>query len=225
MNPTQIPDNHPAAHPFAPFRPPFRYDKNTGYFFDAKDHMFLDMRGHGFLVGTGGMNLSEEAAAAIQDRIGYHIADLLNRGLLDRYPDLFDKNSHHLSETLVLFHSYIGMQQVALECLSLIARALKKGMAHSRQELMVVGSLLRDRYNEANKALNEGLQNLSKSAKPNIKKIIVVGYSPETGFTLDGKQIDDAKVVGLREQEQEDDASFQLAFLRDAEIRIQEIEA
>jgi hypothetical protein len=65
---------------FYPYTPPFRYERLGPAIFDDKGHKVCDMRGWGFLTGTGGgLGLDEDEAAKIQDAMGQKIADLLNQ--------------------------------------------------------------------------------------------------------------------------------------------------
>lgn len=63
---------------YAPFKPPFKYDKMGGYIFDNDNNMIFDMRGWGYLTGTGGLGLSPEEGIEIQDRIGERVAMMMS---------------------------------------------------------------------------------------------------------------------------------------------------
>ena len=63
------------AHPY--FRPPFKHE--FGMIVDQDHHRMLDVRGWGYLTGTGALNLPHDQAAAIQDQIGTNVAALLTQ--------------------------------------------------------------------------------------------------------------------------------------------------
>lgn len=71
----------PAAHGYAPWIPPFLYNRDGQWIEDIRGHRILDMRGWGYLTGKGSeaLGLDEDEAAKIQDAIGTHVADLMNR--------------------------------------------------------------------------------------------------------------------------------------------------
>ena len=63
---------------YAPFKPPFKYDCMGQCIFDDEGQLILDMRGWGFLTGTGGgLGYDSEKAASIQDKIGERIAQIM----------------------------------------------------------------------------------------------------------------------------------------------------
>jgi hypothetical protein len=59
---------------------PFRYEPEATMIVDRKGNRILDVRGWGYLTGTGAaaLNMSDQLAEPIQDAIGYGIADFLN---------------------------------------------------------------------------------------------------------------------------------------------------
>ena len=63
---------------YAPFKPPFKYDGMGQCVFDNDGQLILDMRGWGFLTGTGGLGYDAEKAASIQDKIGERITQIMN---------------------------------------------------------------------------------------------------------------------------------------------------
>lgn len=63
---------------FSPWVPPFNFYETS--VFDSKGHRVCDLRGWGFLTGSGACNLPEAEAAKIQDKMGESIVDLLNAG-------------------------------------------------------------------------------------------------------------------------------------------------
>lgn len=74
---------HQRRHELMPWTPPFSYDVTS--VFDSRGHKVCDMRGWGFLTGTGGgLGLDEETAMKIQDLMGERIAALLNRDIPSR---------------------------------------------------------------------------------------------------------------------------------------------
>lgn len=64
---------------YFPWEPPFRYLQG-GLIVDARGKMFAEMRGWGFLTGRGrGANrMSQEAATVLLDKMGEHLAELIN---------------------------------------------------------------------------------------------------------------------------------------------------
>ena len=65
---------------YAPWTPPFEYDTLGSWIIDAKGERLCDIRAWGWLTGhgSGGLALSEEAAAKIQDSVAHRIVALLN---------------------------------------------------------------------------------------------------------------------------------------------------
>ena len=74
---------NPASAPgacYAPWTPPFLYNRAGQWIEDIRGRRILDMRGWGFLTGRGGgLAMDEDEAAKIQDTIGEHVAVLMNR--------------------------------------------------------------------------------------------------------------------------------------------------
>lgn len=69
---------------YAPWTPPFLYNRGGQWIEDIRGHQILDMRGWGFLTGCGGgLGMDENEAAKIQDTIGEHVAVLMNRDATD----------------------------------------------------------------------------------------------------------------------------------------------
>jgi len=70
----------PASVPcYAPFKPPFKYDGMGQCVFDNDGQLILNIRGWGFLTGTGGgLGYDAEKAASIQDKIGERITQIMN---------------------------------------------------------------------------------------------------------------------------------------------------
>ena len=66
---------------YGPFVPQFKYNRDGQWIEDATGNRLLDLRGWGFLTGQGSaaLNMSEDEAAQIQDRIGEHVTGLMNR--------------------------------------------------------------------------------------------------------------------------------------------------
>ena len=63
---------------YAPFKPPFKYDCMGQCIFDDEGQLISDMRGWGYLTGTGGgLGYDSEKAANIQDKIGERIAQIM----------------------------------------------------------------------------------------------------------------------------------------------------
>lgn len=65
------------TNPYAPFKPPFKYDEMGNYIFDSEGNMIVDVRGWGFLTGIGAMGYDQEKAMRIQDGIGHRIARIM----------------------------------------------------------------------------------------------------------------------------------------------------
>lgn len=59
---------------------PFRYESEGTMIVDRKGNRILDVRGWGYLTGSGAtaLDMSEDRAAEIQDIIGEAVADFLN---------------------------------------------------------------------------------------------------------------------------------------------------
>ena len=73
-------DNAPdSVQPFdySPFTPPFEF--YCGKILDSNGRNILDVRGWGFLTGTGGAHLHPDKACAIQDNLGRRIAELMTQ--------------------------------------------------------------------------------------------------------------------------------------------------
>ena len=68
------------AHCWAPWQPPFRYNRDGQWIEDSKGRRMLDIRGWGYLTGNGpdALGMDEDEAARIQDSIGKLTADRLN---------------------------------------------------------------------------------------------------------------------------------------------------
>ena len=82
-NDTQKPNNEavvPAAACYAPWKPPFRYERFGTQIVDSRDNRIVDVRGWGYLTGFGFAEhgMSEDQAEKIQDRIGEQVAAALN---------------------------------------------------------------------------------------------------------------------------------------------------
>ena len=82
-NDTQKPNNEAvvpaAAACYAPWKPPFRYERFGTQIVDSRDNRIVDVRGWGYLTGKGGgLGMSEDQAEKIQDRIGEQVAAALN---------------------------------------------------------------------------------------------------------------------------------------------------
>lgn len=64
---------------YQPWSPPFWYDEMGSKIMDSLNRMVLDVRGWGFLTGTGGgLAMSHEKASDIQHRLGHHVVMLMN---------------------------------------------------------------------------------------------------------------------------------------------------
>ena len=65
---------------YRPFKPPFVYDVHGQLINDSEGDRVLDMRGWGRLTGRGSRaaGFSDELGAAIQDRIGRRVVELMN---------------------------------------------------------------------------------------------------------------------------------------------------
>lgn len=63
---------------YAPWKPPFVYNRDGQWIEDSKGNRVLDLRGWGFLTGKGSLGLDENIAAGIQDALGVHVAGLLS---------------------------------------------------------------------------------------------------------------------------------------------------
>ncbi len=58
---------------------PLKYDLSTGQLIlNADGRMLFQLRGWGYLTGTGGLNLDREYAAKVQDQIGETLVEMLN---------------------------------------------------------------------------------------------------------------------------------------------------
>lgn len=69
------------------FKGPFYYDE-MGQVIMCESGMFLDVRGWGHLTGIGALNLPDNIAIQIQDRMGKDVVDLLNAS-----PELLKQNA------------------------------------------------------------------------------------------------------------------------------------
>lgn len=122
----------PPSNPFSPWMPPFRYDAMGQMIWDSQSNRILDMRGNGFLTGTGALGLPRDEAARIQDDTARMIANLMNahaaKGLTEAIGDR-DK------ALMVFVGLYMAAYRGWADSLTEIMRALKKGMAHSRGNL------------------------------------------------------------------------------------------
>ena len=80
----------PAAHGYAPWTPPFLYNRDGQWIEDIRGHRILDMRGWGYLTGKGSqaLGLDEDEAAKIQDGIGEHVAELMNQDAAKGHNDM-----------------------------------------------------------------------------------------------------------------------------------------
>lgn len=77
-NTGKISDKRASSVGYAPFKPPFKYDNMGNCIFDADNNMIVDIRGWGFLTGTGGgLGYKDEKACKIQDAIGERIAKIM----------------------------------------------------------------------------------------------------------------------------------------------------
>ena len=66
------------AKNYYPWVPPFKFVCTS--VFDNNGHKVFDMRGWGFLTGTGaGMGIDPDIAGEIQDSMGQKIAALMNK--------------------------------------------------------------------------------------------------------------------------------------------------
>jgi len=66
----------------------YRYEESYIYY---EDREVISIRGYGHLTGTGGLNLPEHIADAVQDRFGEYLLSILNGKNIDL--DLLDSNS------------------------------------------------------------------------------------------------------------------------------------
>lgn len=66
---------------YFPWEPPFQFLHRAGIIVDAHGKMFAEMRGWGFLTGRGesAARLSHEEGAVIQDKMGHHLVEIINR--------------------------------------------------------------------------------------------------------------------------------------------------
>lgn len=69
----------PAPFCWSPFIPPFRFDPAGTMIFDAKNRVVLEVRGWGFLTGTGGLGLSDLEADKIEISFGKRVAEAMNQ--------------------------------------------------------------------------------------------------------------------------------------------------
>jgi hypothetical protein len=60
------------------FKAPFRYEREGTRILDANGVWVADMRGWGYLTGTGGLNLNRNVAAKTQDQMAEWIVELMN---------------------------------------------------------------------------------------------------------------------------------------------------
>lgn len=64
---------------YAPWTPPFSYNRDGQWIEDSRGNRLMDVRGWGFLTGRGnGLAMDEEAAAKIQDAMGERVTTLIN---------------------------------------------------------------------------------------------------------------------------------------------------
>jgi len=70
----------PGSALYGPWKAPFRYDEMGCWIEDANGKRLLDLRGWGYLTGQGcgALGTTQDAAAAIQDRVGRRVVELLN---------------------------------------------------------------------------------------------------------------------------------------------------
>ncbi len=76
-------------------RTPWKMDH--GFILDADGHKVLDVRGYGRLTGkgSGALGLSDETASLLQDELGQHVIDLINKQAQA------EKDGEHLKLVLV----------------------------------------------------------------------------------------------------------------------------
>jgi len=60
------------------FQLPVRYDRETQWIWSADNQHLVDMRGFGYLTGTGGLHLGHNLACAIQDARGEYICEAVH---------------------------------------------------------------------------------------------------------------------------------------------------
>ena len=60
-------------------RRPFLYEPRGQWITDSDHNRVLDIRGWGFLTGSGKVGMSLEEGAEAQDAIGEHVTELLNK--------------------------------------------------------------------------------------------------------------------------------------------------
>lgn len=56
---------------------PFRYDPGIQMILDSDEHLVADIRGWGYLTGSGGLWMSHAEACKVQDRFGEWIAQAM----------------------------------------------------------------------------------------------------------------------------------------------------
>ena len=78
----------PGSALYGPWKAPFKYDDMGCWIVDANGKRVLDLRGWGYLTGTGcgGLRMTQEAACVIQDRVGRRVVELLNEDFGDHEP-------------------------------------------------------------------------------------------------------------------------------------------
>jgi hypothetical protein len=69
----------PGPYCWSPFTPPFRFDPSGTMIFDAQNRVVLDVRGWGYLTGTGGLGLSDLEADKIEIAFGRRVAEAMNQ--------------------------------------------------------------------------------------------------------------------------------------------------
>ena len=64
---------------YHPWKPPFNYNPDGQWIEDRNGERIVDIRGWGFLTGKGSLAMDENKAAKIQDDLGKHLTEMMNR--------------------------------------------------------------------------------------------------------------------------------------------------
>jgi hypothetical protein len=68
----------PAPICWSPFTPPFRFDPTGTMIFDSENRVVLEVRGWGYLTGSGGLGLTDLEADKIEIEFGKRVAAAMN---------------------------------------------------------------------------------------------------------------------------------------------------
>lgn len=127
-----------APYDYAPWQPPFRYDSDGSMVVDANSNLIVDVRGWGYLTGSGSLGMDETEAALLQDRLGEHVTKLLNLTSVGRGNE--NQPAHPLSQ-----------EQLEISAL----RSQLQEVSERNLLLMLESDMWRDRCQTAREALEK----------------------------------------------------------------------